>query len=65
MNYSLFVLAFALLIFGYSVLVIVDCVTRQPLSELHRQHYERRQFFWTIVLVGAAFVLGLTLENLI
>jgi BarA-like signal transduction histidine kinase len=49
----------------YSMYVVVDSITSTPMTLVHRQQLERAQVIYTIVLLVAAVVFGLTLDNLL
>ncbi len=61
----LIVVIVALLVVIYSGVVVIDCAHRQPLSRMHKERIDRRQAIHTVVLVVAALVLGLSLENVL
>lgn len=60
------IIAIAAFVIGlYAGCVILDTANRQPLTPTHGQRLERRQAVYTIVLVVAMLVLGLSLDKLL
>jgi hypothetical protein len=55
----------AFLVGAYSFCVIIHCVTREPLTITHRKQLERSQMVHTVILIAAALVCGLAIENLL
>ncbi len=61
------ILVFALLAFAWSILILVDCCSRRSdvIAPMYRGALENRQVRYTVVLVIAALLIGLSLDKLL
>lgn len=55
----------ALLAFVYSVLMVLYSASRKPLTVSHGEQIARAQARWTVIMVMAALLLGLSLDKLL
>jgi xanthine/uracil/vitamin C permease (AzgA family) len=61
--YIIGIVAFLAMI--YCILVIGDCMTRTPLTPSHEKQIAGRQANYTALMILAAIVLGLAIENIL